>query len=210
MVKTKTVRQQLFDYIQQHSLVSVEELSRAMQVTPANIRRHLAILLDQGLIEIAGQRIWGKGRPRRYYQLSDLAAGENLDCLTVAVMDECLQEMNGEGLKILSQHIAHRMLISAIGKIDREREKPASLTRRLNNLIELLNHWHYQARWEARSKAPHLILGHCPYRRVVARQPVLCLIDQYLLEEVLGRGVEQIEKLAADERGITTCVFRIQ
>jgi predicted transcriptional regulator len=40
----KTSRQQLFDYIKNHHIVVTAEISRALNMTEANVRHHLTIL----------------------------------------------------------------------------------------------------------------------------------------------------------------------
>lgn len=206
----KTVRQAVLEYIRTHTQATVEELSRVMQVTPANIRHHLAILKGQGLVEAAGQRPpSGKGRPRRFYRLTSLAAGDNLACLTNAVLNEYLGGLTTEQRQRTLRQVAHAMLAGSTNAGDWESTRVANLTRRLNNLVRLLNEWHYQARWEARLDAPHLILSRCPYGQIIAQQPVLCQLDQYIFEEALGRRVELSEKLAEDERGVPACLLVI-
>jgi predicted ArsR family transcriptional regulator len=84
---------------------------------------------------------------------------------------------------------------------------PASLTHRLYQAVQRLNELGYQARWEAHSEAPRLLLGHCPYAAILPGHPELCKMDAYLLEGLLGVPVAQTKKRAQDSRGARYCLF---
>jgi predicted ArsR family transcriptional regulator len=88
--------------------------------------------------------------------------------------------------------------------------RPGSLTKRLSQTIQVLSQHHYQARWEAHSDGPRLLLGHCPYAAILEKHPELCRMDAYILEELVGTSVEQVARLARNSRGMTFCIFRIR
>ena len=48
-------RQQVVDYLQNNRIASSIEISRALMVTAANIRHHLRILEDTGVVEVVGK-----------------------------------------------------------------------------------------------------------------------------------------------------------
>jgi predicted ArsR family transcriptional regulator len=54
------------------------------------------------------------------------------------------------------------------------------------------------------------MLGYCPYADILPEHPELCSLDGYFLEELLGTPVTQISKLTTDERGISSCTFRVE
>ena len=79
--------------------------------------------------------------------------------------------------------------------------------RRLASTIERLNSMHYQARWEAGAEGPRIILGHCPYRAIIADHPELCQMDAALLTELLQDEVMQTAKLEPGAGGLPFCGF---
>jgi predicted ArsR family transcriptional regulator len=81
------------------------------------------------------------------------------------------------------------------------------MTQRLAKAVLRLNELGYQARWEAHSEAPHVILGHCPYALILPEHPELCQMDAHLLESLLGQPARQTKKLAVDSNGKHYCQF---
>ena len=54
-------RQRILAYLQSHHGVTAAEVSRALRVTPANIRHHLSILAADGRAKVVGERRPAKG-----------------------------------------------------------------------------------------------------------------------------------------------------
>jgi predicted ArsR family transcriptional regulator len=138
--------------------------------------------------------------------------GHNLDKLAGALLKELNQssEINTDDLL---HNVASRLVDRHIYRGTGKRLTSTSgehFVIRLQYTIEYLNKLNYRARWEAHSEAPRIMLGYCPYVDILPEHPELCLLDGYLLEELLGDPVTQISKLATDERGIPSCTFRVE
>ncbi len=210
----KTARQRLCDYIRQHPLVSVAELSQVMKVTEANIRYHLTILQEQGLVEEGGQKNQvAKGRPATLYKLSEQTLGHNLDCLSDALLTELFSDLSSETQREILQRTARRMLDGLSkpqsGITEVNSSKTQTLTRRLNGVIRLLNLLNYQARWEAHAEGPRLVLIHCPYKAVINTHPELCQLDRYFLQGLLDTPVVQLIRHHEDQPGLSQCLFQV-
>jgi len=80
---------------------------------------------------------------------------------------------------------------------------------RLNQTIRRLDEMNYQARWEASSQGPRVILGHCPYAAILAENPELCQMDAVFLSSQLGQAVDQVAKLERGPQGIPHCIFAL-
>jgi len=204
----KTSRQRLLDFVQTHQLVSAVEISLAMHMTASNARHHLAILEEQGLVEVFGQRApEGKGRPTNLYSLSKQARGQNLDTLASALLAELLDGLPPQEVRGVLQRTADRMSQAAPAEATRQANR--ALTRRLNDAIRFLNDQNYLARWEAHAEAPRLILGNCPYTAILAGHPELCQLDGHLLESLLALPVRHIARLERDAQGAPHCIFMV-
>ena len=204
----KTSRQRLLEFVQSHQAITVLEISRALHMTRANARHHLAILEEQGLVEVVGQRPGnGKGRPAQLYGFSKRFQGDNLEQLASALLAEFINSLEphqrSEGLR----RVAARL--KGTGRLGESVNPDAHLTQRLVTAIQRLNELNYQARWEARPGAPRLLLGRCPYAAILPYHPELCQIDAFLLEELLNAPVQQLAKQADDTRGGKYCLFSI-
>jgi len=195
-------RKLILDYLERNPYTSPAELSRALQMTAANIRHHLGVLVDEGAVAAVARRVArGRGRPARLYALSSQARRHNLDGLAAALLGTLLDEQPVEDQNSILREIADRLMGS---------ETPGSATslaQRLTQAVQHLNRMGYNARWEAHSQAPRLVLGHCPYAAILPHHPELCRMDAVLLERLAGTPVKQEKKLAADSRGAKYCLF---
>jgi len=200
-----TSRQQILAYIRKHQTASAADISRALGMTQANARHHLAHLEANGLIEVAGQRRGeGRGRPMLVYALSRQMSGDNLDNLAGSLLSELLDGLAGKDQDIHLRALAKRLA----GDYPADPTGQAiPITRRLAQVIERLNELHYQARWEAAASGPHIILGYCPYSAIIAGCPEICQIDAYLLEELLSLRVMQVAKQEHRAQGGVYCAF---
>lgn len=182
-------------------------------MTRANAHHHLEILVNQEMIQIVGKKqSKNRGRPAVLYGLSRHSQGENLDRLADALLTEYNQLSITEGQERPLQEIAYLMVEKVIKGFSQpvQSEEGIHVTKRLRDAIQLIDSWHYHARWEAHSDSPHIILGNCPYLSILPSHPELCEIDRYLIETLVGSPAEQLAKRTPDERGIPFCQFRLK
>lgn len=202
----KTSRERLLDFLYAHHPLTSPEISRALRMTEANARHHLGILKNHGLVQVSGTRpAIGKGRPLLLYSPSDRALGDNLCNLADALLTELLGELPEAEKHKMLQRIARRMPI----QIPPGDEQPARLTQRLFRAVQQLNAWSYQARWEAHTEGPRLVLGYCPYAAILPQHPELCKLDALVLERLLDKPVTHIARLTHPPDGGPYCVFRL-
>jgi predicted ArsR family transcriptional regulator len=91
----KTSRQQVLAYIRSHRAVTSVDLSRALGMTAANARHHLAILCEQGIVGVMGEKHHSeRGRPAKVYGLTQAIHGHNLDRLVSALLGEMVSEQS--------------------------------------------------------------------------------------------------------------------
>jgi predicted ArsR family transcriptional regulator len=217
----KTSRQRVLDYIRLHRYVTSSEISRTLRMTPANARHHLAVLADQGVIELTGDRPpGGKGRPAQVFCLASQGM-PGLEKLTGAALDllEGSPPSNDKNpvLRLLARYLADKENENVSNRdsspgIDPARPRPISkphLTQRLYEAVSRLIVLGYAARWEARPDAPRMILGNCPYAAILSDYPQLCQMDEFLLEALLEAPAKQVAKLAHDHRGAPYCLFLV-
>ena len=188
-----TTRQKILEYLKRNRTVSSRELARDLQMTPANARYHLGILVADGRVEVTTQRQMGRGRPEKVYRLAGTLVGNNLSALADALLTEADGKVEMEALG--------RRLAGENAAVDQP------LMRRLVSTVERLNDMHYQARWEAGAGGPRIVLGHCPYATVIEDHPTLCQMDTVLLGELLAGQVRQVAKLEEGAGGLPYCVF---
>ena len=93
--------------------------------------------------------------------------------------------------------------------IDRKVEGSRNRVQRFNEGIEFLNNMNYHASWEARPQGPRVALRHCPYRDLAQKHPILCELDEILLQELFGSELVLSQKRAFGKNPFSPCVFQI-
>jgi predicted ArsR family transcriptional regulator len=198
-------RQQIIEYLSTKRAATALELSNILQVTPANVRHHLAILIRDGVVKNAGTRApQGKGRPTNIYSLTIHTSENNLGLLASTLLSVFVQSLPSKDREPALRNLAKQLC--ANNDIE-----PAlmNMTQRLYLAVQRLNEMNYFARWEARRQAPHIILAQCPYAEILEKHPEMCKVDAYLLEELIRAPVVQIEKLTHDSLGLPFCAFLV-
>lgn len=196
-------RLQIIAYLRDKQVATAIEISNALGVTSANVRHHLSVLRDEGVVQIIGLRpTSGRGRPTHLFSLTDRVSRNNLDILASALLREFISTLPVSERKKALERLADHLI--------NDPNKPTgSLPQRLYEAVAYLNEHNYQARWEAHAIAPRLILGHCPFAAIIQDHPDLCLLDANLIEKSINAPVKQIDKLNRDAFGMIHCTFMV-
>jgi predicted ArsR family transcriptional regulator len=197
-------RQRLLDQLNQQPALTARELANRLGVTIQNVRHHLKLLLDEGWVEVVGQRaLQGRGRPSMLYALCGRHRPHNYPQLASALLHTALGGRNAEGRMRVIRKVAKWLGGD-------QRPEGGNLAQRLYHAVRWLNGLHYQARWEAHADGPRVIFGPCPYGEIIAGHRELCAMDVCLLSELLDLQVEQLANQADHPEGIRQCVFLIR
>lgn len=193
-------RERILTYLQDHPPSSAEEISRYLEMTPANIRYHLDILQEMGLVSVIGERpVGGAGRPILLYSLTSSSLGNNL----VPLLEALLAELDGsDTLDDVLDQIAESLIQGKLAQ-------PGNRVQRFNEGVEFLNSLHYHAGWEARPQGPRIELRHCPYQDLAQAHPILCRLDEKLLQMIFDSGLTLTKKRAFGKNPFSPCVFHI-
>jgi predicted ArsR family transcriptional regulator len=198
-----TARQKVIEYLGRRSIASADEIAHALKVSPATIRYHLRILIDEKRVEVVGRSdVIRRGRPERLFTLK---RGENL-----AVLSDKALSVWMDGLTETEREAAMKKLGSNLAGAPNATRLP--IQQRLAALVERLNKMNYEAHWEAGATGPRVILGQCPYAAIVDGHPELCQMDAALLGEILGTPVRQTAKLEGgleSSQGLPFCAFAV-
>jgi predicted ArsR family transcriptional regulator len=174
------------------------EISHFMDLTKSNIRYHLEILLERGLVQVSGKRTpGGAGRPILLYNLAPPSLGNNIyPLLKHLMMWIAASEHPGQALQEIAQVISE-----GSGAL------PATRVQRYNQAINFLNERHYRASWEARPEGPQAALRHCPYQDLALENPLICQLDEELLSLLFGREMALVHKRQFGKDPFSPCVF---
>jgi predicted ArsR family transcriptional regulator len=194
-------RLRILEYLRKNQTATAHQIGTSLGMTPADIRYHLAILEESGLAEVIDRRVEGRGRPEKIYCVSSEILGSGLAELVEAMAVAWWGRLDGR-----PQESAIRLAAQAL--LGENGIDPAlNLTRKLALLVDRLNQLHYRARWEAGAAGARVILGHCPYKKIIDRHPELCRLDRHLMESQLALTVRQVKKLEPGRDGYPRCIF---
>ena len=189
-----TARHKILAFLRRQRAASAWQIAAALQMKPASVRHHLAILSDDGRVrELHRQRPAKRGRPARIYALATHQRGDNLPGAIDALL----------GANTRGESLLRAAGIRLAGRV----EPAGGLPRVLSETVQRLNKMHYEAGWEAGAAGPRLLFGNCPYAAVIEQHPELCLMDAALLEASLGIPVRQAAKI--EEGGPPACIFLV-
>lgn len=191
----------MLDLLRCEGPLGVNELSRAIAVTPTAIRQRLSRLLGDRLIERDIQRI-GRGRPRHRYRLTQKGlrlTGSNFTDLALALWSQ-LNTIEDEDVR--SELVAR--VVKALAEGYAKEVTGSTLSERMRSLARLLNRRRVPFSVEGSPEQPVLTAHACPYPDLAAKDPSICHLEKMLFSELLG-GEVQLAKILEDGR--TRCRF---
>ena len=198
-------RHQLLLLLRKHPGVTVAELARQLAMSGMGVRRHLAVLAADGLVEQSACASTGPGRPPAGWRLS--ASGMEMfprryDALALDLLDDLSVD-------------------EAAGALDRRNDKQVAqyqaalagccgLEEKVAELARLRDQAGYLAEWTA-GDGDTLVLteNNCAVHRVAEHHPVICAQELSLLRRVLGPDVEVV-RMSHAMSGDAVCSYCIR
>jgi predicted ArsR family transcriptional regulator len=180
-------------------------LSKRLALTPAGIRRHLDLLVADGVLEARDPRVGttrGRGRPSKVFLMTDEGRSQfehSYDDLAVAA------------LKFMAAHSGDH-LVSAFAESraeDIERKATTYLakrTKKVDALATFLTEQGYAASVEKRGTGEEICQHHCPIAHVAAQYPQLCEAETQAFSRLLGTHVQRLATIAHGDGVCTTFI----
>jgi predicted ArsR family transcriptional regulator len=180
-------------------------LSKRLALTPAGIRRHLDLLVADGILEARDPRVGstrGRGRPSKVFLMTDEGRSQfehSYDDLAVAA------------LKFMATHSGDH-LVTAFAESraeDIERKATTYLAKRIKKvdaLATFLTEQGYAASVEKRGTGEEICQHHCPIAHVAAQYPQLCEAETQAFSRLLGTHVQRLATIAHGDGVCTTYI----
>jgi len=180
-------------------------LSQRLSLTPAGIRRHLDLLVADGILEARDPRVGstrGRGRPSKVFLMTDEGRSQfehSYDDLAVAA------------LKFMAAHSGEH-LVTAFAESraeDIERKATTYLSKRVKKvdaLATFLTEQGYAASVETRGTGEEICQHHCPIAHVAAQYPQLCEAETQAFSRLLGTHVQRLATIAHGDGVCTTYI----
>lgn len=200
-----STRRRVLQSIMQHGPSTATELAERLAVTPAAIRRHLAVLVQRGELSSREQRVYGqrgRGRPARDFVLTDAGRQsfqQAYDELAIAALTQLTEAFGDHALDELARS-------RIAGVEDRYREIRALEPDRgaADALAEALTDDGYVASVKPARAGEQLCQHHCPVAHVAQHFPQLCEAETKAFSRLLGVHVQRLATIAHGDGVCTT------
>ena len=183
-------------------------LGERLGLTPAGIRRHLDLLVSDGILEARDPHqalSRGRGRPSKVFMMTDAGREKfehSYDDLAVAAL-KFISAQSGE-------HLVKAFAQSRADDIERKaNESVAKSSNRTNQLATFLTEQGYAASIETRPMGEQLCQHHCPIAHVAAEFPQLCEAETEAFSRILGTHVQRLATIAHGDGVCTTYIPKI-
>ena len=180
-------------------------LSKRLALTPAGIRRHLDLLVADGILEARDPRVGstrGRGRPSKVFLMTDEGRSQfehTYDDLAVAALT-FMAAHSGD-------HLVTAFAESRAEDIERKATPfLAKRTKKVDALATFLTEQGYAASVEKRGTGEEICQHHCPIAHVAAQYPQLCEAETQAFSRLLGTHVQRLATIAHGDGVCTTFI----
>lgn len=198
-------RQRLLLLLRKQPGVTVAQLARQMEISGMGVRRHLAALAADGLVEQTPCTQTGPGRPPAGWRLT-ASGGEmfprRYDTLALDLLDDLSPDELAGALarRTDKQVLQYEATVAPCSDLPEQVAEVA----RLRDLAG------YQAEWTAGDDGALVLTeSNCAIHRVAEQHPAVCAMELALLQRVLGPDVE-VTRLAHTMAGDPVCAYCIR
>ncbi len=191
----------------QHGPSTANDLAKQLSLTPAAIRRHLAVLIEMGHLTSREQRVYGhrgRGRPARVFALTDAGRAEfyqAYDQLAIQALGYLQQVGGDEAVK----QFARQVVADVESRFD---EVKGEYPSRAEALVEALTAKGFVASLQPVASGVQLCQYHCPVAHVAAEFPELCEAETRAFSQMLDSHVQRLATIAHGDGVCTTHVPR--
>ena len=180
-------------------------LGERLGLTPAGIRRHLDLLVADGILEAREPHqalTRGRGRPSKVFVMTDSGREKfehSYDDLAVAAL-KFMSAQSGE-------HLVNAFAQSRADDIERKATVAlAKRSHKVDALATFLTDQGYAASVTEKPMGQELCQHHCPIAHVAAEFPQLCEAETEALSKVLGTHVQRLATIAHGDGVCTTYI----
>ncbi|PTQ79662.1 transcriptional regulator [Nitrosospira multiformis] len=185
--------------------LSVDELSKGLEITRNAVRQHLSSLEGAGLITAGNTRPSGGGRPQQLYVLTELGKESfprQYSWLAQLVLASVRRE---EGVENMGKRLSE-IGASIAEQIRGQYPDLNTKEEKIDKLTEVMDQLGYNAKSATLPNGEKVIeADNCVFHQMAAKDMEICHLDRGLMETFTDSKVEQHECMA---RGGELCRFR--
>ena len=180
-------------------------LSKRLTLTPAGIRRHLDLLVADGILEARDPRVGsarGRGRPSKVFLMTDEGRSQ---------FEHTYDDLAVAALKFMAAHSGDHIVTAFAESRAEDIERKAApflakRTKKIDALASFLTEQGYAASVEKRGTGEEICQHHCPIAHVAAQYPQLCEAETQAFSRLLGTHVQRLATIAHGDGVCTTYI----
>lgn len=197
-------RRRILLLLLEHNLASATLIADQLGLSAAGVRRHLDILVSEGLAETApppkhGPR--GRGRPAKSFRLTDKGRahfGHSYDLLAASAL-EALQEAGGDAAVTAFAKRRVNEILAGITPVGENAETHEVV----EAVVTAFRRHGYAATVNENTGGVQICQHHCPISNVAHDFPQLCAAEHEAVSSLLGQHTQPLATIA-DGNGICT------
>ncbi|MCM3389432.1 helix-turn-helix transcriptional regulator [Ureibacillus chungkukjangi] len=207
MIKTKTnTRDRILELLKKEASLSVVALTERLAITHMAVRKHLAILENDGLITSTEIK-QPMGRPLQVYSLTEKGEHifpKNYEGITVEFLRD-IQEIHGEeSIQLLFEKRENRLTQEYKNRMN---EKTAS--EKIEEIVKIQNEKGYMASASKLDDSTfELIEYNCPIYSVAQEFKTACRCETEMFKNVLE--TEHVRRVSCKTEGDHHCKFKLK
>jgi predicted ArsR family transcriptional regulator len=198
--------------ILEHGPATASTLSQALALTPAGIRRHLDLLVADGILEARDPRdssIRGRGRPSKVFLMTDVGRAKfehTYDDLAVSALKFMATHSGDHLVAAFAESRAQEIEAKATEYFAQQVDKGYGNEDTVAALADFLTEQGYAASVEERGSGEEICQHHCPIAHVAAAYPQLCEAETQAFSRLLGTHVQRLATIAHGDGVCTTYI----
>ena len=183
-------------------------IGERLGLTPAGVRRHLDLLIADGILEAREPHsalVRGRGRPSKVFVMTDAGREKfehSYDDLAVAALKFITAQSGPHLVSIFAKFRADEMGRRAEPILNKKKNRSEALA-------DFLTQEGYATTVQEREHGEELCQHHCPIAHVAAEFPQLCEAETALFSKVLGTHVQRLATIAHGDGVCTTFIPQI-
>lgn len=183
-------------------------LGERLGLTPAGIRRHLDLLVSDGILEAREPHstlIRGRGRPSKVFVMTDSGREKfehSYDDLAVSALNFMATQSGEHLVKAFAKSRADEIAKKATASIAKKSNKVLALS-------NFLTEQGFAASVAPRANGEEICQHHCPIAHVAAQYPELCEAETEAFSQLLGTHVQRLATIAHGDGVCTTYIPNI-
>lgn len=192
--------------------VTASMLGDHLGLSAAGVRRHLDILVEDGLTETVQRRPQGqsRGRPAKHFRLTDRGRayfGHSYDSLALDALDALREAGGSDAVRAFARQRVRKLLdtITPASSLadDNEEVDEQAVEHTAQQLADVLNAHGYVSTVRPSESGIQVCQHHCPIAHVAAEHPELCEAEHEVVTSLLSQHVQPLATIA-EGHGICT------